>query len=214
MAEKQSEKLKTRIVKMSSLVEEQVGLILNSIDGEFSELSDDNLINVAKFKKKDDKVRNVCGSIFKSKESTQEEIRWAMAAISISASLKRIGVLANKIAGQLNQVKVKPIFYTQIDFSDIAHLINRMLKVVIDAIIESDIDLIKQVKLLEDRLDDAVKENSEILISVMKEDSLNIEQALIYYSIYKEFERIGDHAYIISNEIYIAAYSNLKNEAE
>jgi len=214
MAEKQSEKLKTKIVKMSSLVEEQVGLILNSIDSEFSELLDDNLINVAKFKKKDDKVRNVCRSIFKSKESNQEEIRWAMAAISISASLKRIGVLANKIVGELNQVKVKPIFYTKIDFSDIAHLINRMLKVVIDAFIESDIDLIKQVKLLEDRLDEAIKENSEILISVMKEDPLNIEQALIYYSIYKEFERIGDHAYMISNEIYIAAYSNLKNEAE
>ncbi len=214
MAEKQSEKLKTKIVKMSSLVEEQVGLILNSIDSEFSELLDDNLINVAKFKKKDDKVRNVCRSIFKSKESNQEEIRWAMAAISISASLKRIGVLANKIVGELNQVKVKPIFYTKIDFSDIARLINRMLKIVIDAFIESDIDLIKQVKLLEDRLDEAIKENSEILISVMKEDPLNIEQALIYYSIYKEFERIGDHAYMISNEIYIAAYSNLKNEAE
>lgn len=200
--EVQLEKLKTKLIKMCSLVDEQVEFTIRAVQEENENLAVLVLERDYKVDRYDIKIERICQKLFALNQPVAMDLRLIMSALKINSNLERIGDLAVNIARYFIEMKTKPEFFGKIRFSESAYIAREMIKNAIDAFIEKDADLAKKVLLSDDKLDDIVMENSNILMNLMKGNPAYVENALRYYSIFREIERLGDHATNIAEEVY------------
>ncbi len=211
----QIEKLKTRLIKMCSLVDEQVEFAVRSIEEENESLGVLVLERDYKVDKHDIKIERICQKLFALNQPVAMDLRLIMSALKINSNLERIGDLSVKIARFGIELKGKPEFYSRIRFSETALIAREMIKNSIDSFIERDAELARKVLGTDDKLDDLTIENNKTLTELMKENREYVEAALAYYSIFQSLERLGDHATNIAEEVYfIVKAESIKHRSE
>ncbi len=198
----QIEKLKTKLIKMCSLVDEQVEFAIRSVEENNRALADIVEERDDKVDKYDIKIEKICQKMFALNQPVAMDLRLIMSALKINANLERIGDIAVNIALDSKDLDSTPSFFERLHFNEIADIARSMIKMAIDSFIDNDIDLAKKVITSDDKLDDLVNEDSNLLKEIMKEKPENVEPGLIFYSIFQELERLGDHATNIGEEVY------------
>ena len=205
----QIDKLKTKLIKMCSLVDEQVEFAIRAVEENNSTLADiveDRDSRVDKF---DIKIEKICQKMFALNQPVAMDLRLIMSALKINANLERIGDIAVNIALDSKDLQCTPDFFPRLHFNEIAGIARSMIKMAIDSFISNDIDLAKKVITSDDKLDDLVREDSKLIKEIMKEKTENIEPGLIFYSVFQELERLGDHATNIGEEVYFIMKAQL-----
>jgi phosphate transport system protein len=205
----QIDKLKTKLIKMCSLVDEQVEFAIRSIEKNNHTLADivedrDNRVD-----KYDIKIEKICQKMFALNQPVAMDLRLIMSALKINANLERIGDIAVNIALDSKELQAIPEFFPRLHFNEIAGIARSMIKMAIDSFISNDIDLAKKVISSDDKLDDLVIEDSKLIKEIMKEKTENIDPGLIFYSVFRELERLGDHATNIGEEVYFIMKAQL-----
>lgn len=198
----QLEKLKTKLFKMCSLVDEQVDYAIRSIEEwnkDYAKIVIERDSRVDKF---DDKIDRICQKLFALTQPVAMDLRFIMSALRINVNLERIGDLSVNIAKNVMDIKEKPKFLNKTDFKEAARMTRYMIKNSIDSFINTDSELAKSVLNLDDKLDEIVHENIAKLINELKDKPQFIEDGIKFYSIYQEMERLGDHATNIGEEVY------------
>lgn len=198
----QLEKLKTRIIKMCSLVDEQVEFAIRSIEEENVELAQLVIDRDKKVDKFDVKIDKICQKIFALNQPVAMDLRLIMSAMTINTNLERIGDIAVNIAESFLVLKKKPDFIHRINFIKMNKVTREMIRNAIDALIDNDARLAQKVIETDSILDNYNRENHQLLIDVMKENKDNIEAAVALLVISRQMERLGDHATNIAEDVY------------
>lgn len=198
----QIEKLKTRLIKMCSLVDEQVELALKAMDEGNTELADLVIERDAKVDKYDVKIEKICQKIFALSQPVAMDLRLIMSALTIDTNLERIGDLAVNIAESVGEIKEKPDFYSKTHIREMSQISREMIKNAIDAFIEGDPNLAKKVIETDDKVDDLNAVNHTILKGIMKESPENVEPGVALLVISRHLERLADHATNIAEDVY------------
>ena len=211
----QIEKLKTKLIKMCSLVDEQVEFAIRAVEEENKNLASIVLERDEKVDKYDVKVDRICQKLFALNQPVAMDLRLIMSAIKINANLERIGDLAVNIAHNAFEMEKRSDFYNRIGFSEAASLAREMIKNSIDSFIERDAELGRKVLLTDDKLDEMVMNSRNLLIQIMKENVDNIDAAMKFNTIFQSLERLGDHAVNIAEEVYfIVNAESIKHRSE
>lgn len=200
--ELQMEKLKKRILKMCSLVDEQFDSAFRAIKEENLELAKQVIENDDKVDKYDVKIDKACQKLFALRQPVATDLRFIMSAIMINSNLERIGDIAVNIAENFLLLKKKPLFMEKSKFTPMANLVKEMIRNSIDSFINNDRKLAQKVIEADDILDKYNAENHQILIDIMKENKDNIEAAVALLVICRQLERSGDHATNIAEDVY------------
>ncbi|MBA4251542.1 MAG: phosphate transport system regulatory protein PhoU [Chlorobiaceae bacterium] len=200
--DQQLEKLKTRLIKMCSLVDEQVEFAIKSVVDE-----DRNLANIVierdrKVDKYDLKVDKICQKIFALNQPVAMDLRLIMSALNINSNLERMGDIAVNIAENFLRLQQKPVFFERTNFIQMSVTVREMIKNSIDSFIDRDAKLAEKVILMDSVLDKLFIENNQIMIDIMKESINNIDTAVLILDMAKELERIGDHATNIAEDVF------------
>jgi phosphate transport system protein len=198
----QLDKLKTRLIKMCSLVDEQVELALKAIDEENIELADLVIDRDNKVDKYDVKIEKVCQKIFALNQPVAMDLRLIMSSLTINTNLERIGDLAVNIAESVKEIKNKPDFFEKTHLKEMSLLSREMIKNAIDSFIEGDPLLAQKVIQGDDRVDDLNAQNHTILKEIMKEKPDNVEPGVALLVISRHLERLADHATNIAEDVY------------
>jgi phosphate transport system protein len=196
------EKLKTRVIKMCSLVDEQVQFAIKSVEDDNLELAQSVIDRDKKVNKYDVKIDKICQKIFALAQPVAMDLRYIMSSLTINSNLERIGDIAVNIAENIILIKKKPEFYLDTKIEEMFNLTKRMLKNSIDAFIGSNPELAKEVILTDDVVDKLNAENHLILKSIMKQNSDNIESAVALLVISRELERLADHSTNIAEDVF------------
>lgn len=205
----QIEKLKTNIIKMCSLVDEQVELSLRSIEEEnmdFAKLVKERESKVDDF---DVKIERICQKIFALNQPVAMDLRLIMSALTIINNLERIGDIAENIAENYLLLQKKPNFYNRTNISKMIKVVKEMIRNAIDSFIEDDPELAKKVIDADDVVDDLNGENHKILKDIMKENTENIEPGVAILVISRQMERMCDHATNIAEDVYFIVEAQL-----
>jgi phosphate transport system protein len=205
----QIEKLKTRLIKMCSLVDEQVEFAIRSIEEENIELAQLVVDRDKKVDKFDVKIEKICQKIFALNQPVAMDLRLIMSSLTINNNLERIGDIAVNIAENFLLFGKKPAFFNKTKFSEMAKIAKEMVKDAIDAFIENNAKLAQKVIKTDDLLDELNRENHKILIDIMKEKTANIEQAVGLLVTSRQMERMGDHATNIAEDVYFIVEAQL-----
>lgn len=200
--EHQIEKLKTRVIKMCSLVDEQVEFALRAVEEENMELAALVKERDNKVDKYDVKIDKICQKIFALNQPVAMDLRLIMSSLTINSNLERIGDIAVNLAEGAMLLQRKPEFYSRTHIREMAVLSKEMIKNAIDAFIEGNAKLAEKVVQSDDRLDSLNAENHHLLIKIMKESPENIEPAVHLLVMSRQLERLGDHATNIAEDVY------------
>jgi len=196
------EKLKTRVIKMCSLVDEQVQFAIKSFEEENVELAQSVIDRDRKVNKYDVKIDKICQKIFALAQPVAMDLRYIMSSLTINSNLERIGDIAVNIAENVVLIQKKPEFFHDTKLEEMFNLTKRMLKNSIDAFIGGNPELAKEVILTDDVVDRLNAENHQILKSIMKQSPENIEAAVALLVISRELERLADHATNIAEDVF------------
>jgi len=203
------EKLKTRILKMCSLVDEQFQLAVKAVEEENLDIAKMVIERDVKVDKYDLKIEKICQKIFALSQPVAMDLRLIMSSMTLNTDLERIGDISVNIVENILMIKNKPDFYNRTKLPEMFSLTKEMLKNAIDAYINGNAELAKKVIISDDQVDKLNAENHSILKAIMKESPDNIEAAVALLVISRELERVADHSTNIAEDVFFIVEAQL-----
>jgi phosphate transport system protein len=203
------EKLKTRVIKMCSLVDEQVQSAIRALEEENLELAKEVIEKDNKVDKYDNKIDKICQKIFALTQPVAMDLRLIMSSLTINSNLERIGDLAVNIAEYALMMQRKPDFIKQTKLEEMFKVAKQMLKDSIDSYIGGNETLAKSVIETDDHLDKLNFDNHKILIEIMKQSPDNVEPAVALLVMSRQLERLGDHCTNIAEDVFFIVEAHL-----
>ncbi|MEJ5263442.1 MAG: phosphate signaling complex protein PhoU [Ignavibacterium sp.] len=203
------EKLKTRILKMCSLVDEQFQLAVKAVEEENLEIAKLVIERDAKVDKYDLKIEKICQKIFALSQPVAMDLRMIMSSMTLNTDLERIGDISVNIVENILLIQKKPEFYNRTKLTEMFSVTKEMLKNAIDAYINGNAELAKKVIISDDKVDKLNAENHSILKAIMKENPDNIEPAVALLVISRELERVADHSTNIAEDVFFIVEAQL-----
>jgi phosphate transport system protein len=203
------EKLKRRVMKMSSLVDEQVNNAIKSVQEENLELASEVIEKDNKVDKYDNKIDKICQRIFALTQPVAMDLRLIMSSLTINNNLERIGDIAVNIAEYIKMIERKPAFYDKTKLEQMFRVVRQMLKDAIDSYMAGDEKLARSVIEADDNIDRMNVENHKILIDIMKQNPDNIEPAIALLVMSRQVERLGDHCTNIAEDVFFIVEAHM-----
>ncbi len=200
--DQQLEKLKTRILKMCSLVDEQVEFAIRAVEEENPAFGDAVMEKEKKVDKYDIKIDKICQKIFALNQPVAMDLRLIMSALTINNNLERMGDIAVNIVENSKLIERKPEWIDKTNFPEMSKIVREMIRSSIDSFIQDNAQLAKKVIETDAVLDKLNKENHKLLIEIMKQKPDDIQTAVALLVISRQLERLGDHATNIAEDVY------------
>ena len=195
------EQLKSRLLEMGGLAEEQVrcavnGLVKRDRDDIARALTGDDPLNALHIE-----VDNRCFRLLALYQPMAVDLRAIVAAVKINTDLERVGDLAINIAEAAQRYVGHPPVKKLIDIPRMAVIAQAMLRDALDAFVRRDTALAQSVLNQDDELDALKTQIFRELLTYMLQDPATIEAALDLILISRHLERIGDHATNIAEDV-------------
>ena len=186
------ESIRTHVLTMGGLVEQQLSYAIQALHKEDIELArkvvrDDHKVNAMEVS-----IDDACTRIIAKRQPPAKDLRLIMAIIKTITDLERIGDVATKMAyvaiespssqEQMFQVSLEPLCRQAIG----------MLHQVLDAFARMDVDSAAEVYKLDDKIDAEYEAVIRQLMTYMMEDPKNIPHILQVMWSARAIERVGD----------------------
>jgi phosphate:Na+ symporter len=127
--------------------------------------------------------------------------------LTITGNVERIGDHAVNVCGYSRQLKEKNIKLSdmaQKEVEEIRKTLDKLLKVLLETESIADIDVIEwhgKIAAMEQKIDDMTKEYRNNMFERIRNGSCKDEGSILFSEMLTDFERIGDHALNISDEL-------------
>ncbi len=209
------EKLKQKLLSLSSQVEEQLWLSVKSIKERDSQLARRVIDLVYEIDKHEVDVEEDCLKILALYQPVAVDLRFIVTAFKINNDLERIGDLSVNIAERSEFLARHVPVDTPFDFDLMAEKVQSMLRDSIAALVNLDCFLAYKVC----RRDDDVDAMNKEMYDRVKQDILacpeHIESLIHLLSVSRHLERIADHATNIAEDvIYMVEGQIIRHKTE
>jgi phosphate transport system protein len=208
------ETLKTRLLEMGGMAEEEVRLAIKGLmDGDAGitdrVLGGDEPLNAMHIE-----IDNRCFRLLALYQPMAADLRTIVAAVKINTDLERVGDLAVNVAEAARRYRTHAPVKKLIDIPLMATIAQTMLRDALDAFVRRDMDLAQHVLNEDDRLDALKTQIFRELLTYMLQDPTTIEPALDLILVSRHLERIGDHATNIAEDvIFIVSAKDVRHHA-
>ncbi|HCN05514.1 MAG TPA: phosphate transport system regulatory protein PhoU [Bacteroidetes bacterium] len=207
--EEDLDKLRTRLIRMGSLVEEQVEFAFRALREGNAELARIVVERDDKVDKLDLKIDKQCQRIFALNQPVASDLRLLLAAVKINNELERIGDMASDIAEVVLHEPRVHVLVDQLGLTRITAATYKMLKSSIDAFINNDPDLATHILPSDATVDQLYAQLQAELIDVMRERPEDISTGAHLLITLHDIERMADHATNIAENVIFLVQAKL-----
>ena len=199
--QRQIEVLKQKILYVGTLVEEAIAkaiaALINRDAGLAKKVMDaDNDID-----RMEVDVEEECLKILALYQPVAADLRFVVAVLKINNDLERMGDLAQNIAKRVVYLaKADPMDLT-IDYRSMAAKAQTMVKQSLDALVNADTALARQVRMEDDEVDQARQRIREQIMGAIRRHPDRVEYLLKYNSVSKHLERLADMATNVAEDV-------------
>lgn len=206
--------LKEQLLRMGSVVEQQIQRALQALVDRDSELAqlvverDHNVNNL------DVTIDDTCIRLLALHQPTAGDLRFITTAMKISSELERMGDLADNIAHRALELNEESQLKPYIDIPRMGNWTMQMVQECLNAFVNSDSTLARKVCGDDDFVDDVNEQLFRELLSFMLENPRTITRAIRLTFVAKSLERIADHATNIAElVVYMVEGKNIRHTA-
>jgi phosphate transport system protein len=208
------EQLKTRLLEMGGIAEEQVRTAVKGLVDRDHSLIDQVLLGDDPLNSLHIEIDGRCFTLLALYQPMAADLRTIVAAVKINTDLERVGDLAVNIAEAARRYVAHAPVKKLIDIPRMATIAQAMLRDALDAFVRRDTELAQQVLNEDDRLDSLKTQIFRELLTYMLQDPSTIEPALDLILISRHLERIGDHATNVAEDvIFIVSARDVRHHA-
>ncbi len=198
---------------MGGIVESQVALAAEAIMARDTEAATRVVEGDPKVDAIEREVEQFVIRMLALRQPMAADLRHIVAALKITGDLERIGDYAANVAKRSIVLGQFSLSLSLSGLGHMAQLVQDNLKLIIDAVGESDADKAIQVWRSDQMIDDLYNTVFRELITYMMEDPRNITPCTHLLFIAKNLERIGDHATNIAETVHYAVNGEPLTEA-
>jgi len=209
------DQLRTNIIKMGSLVDEQIDMATIALlesNVERARLVMDRDRKVDEF---DNLIDSQCERIFALTQPVATDLRLIMAALKINHELERMGDIAVNIAERAISLQYHLELLRKSRVIEMSSIAREMVKHAIDSFVNNDPELAREILPTDDLVDNLNKTIFHFLVSEMRANPDIIEPAAHIIVLSRHLERLADHATNISEDVvYLVDAKIVKHHAE
>jgi phosphate transport system protein len=213
--QREIDSLKKKILRLSTMVEENVERAVRSVEKRDADLADkvidmDKAVDIMEIE-----VEEECLKILALHQPVAVDLRFIVAVLKLNNDLERIGDLTVNIAERSLVLSGRPDFTFTSNFPAMMEKARLMLKKCLDALVNLDPKLALEVCASDDEVDALYREMFEKVKDGIRQSPDSIDDYLQMLSITRHLERIADHATNIAEDvIYMIEGSIIRHSAE
>lgn len=195
------EKLKRKLLALSAYVEESVQRAVKAIATRDDKLAQRVIETDYEVDEMEVDVEEDCLKILALHQPVAVDLRYIIAVLKINNDLERIGDLAVNIAERAvflsRMVKTK----TPFDFVTMSSKVQLMLQKSLDAIVNSDSKLAREVLVSDDEIDEINRQMYQAVIDAIRDEPDKVDNLIQMLAVSRNLERIADHTSNIAEDV-------------
>lgn len=207
--EEELDKLRTRVIKMGSLVEEQIDFSFKSLLESNFELGKIVVDRDKKVDKFDVKIDKLCQRIFALTQPVALDLRLIMSALKINNELERMGDIAVNLAERAESLEPYTNLMKEIGIEDMMSKVKIIVSKTIDSFVNNDRDAAFSVIKSDDIIDRMENDIFDKLVKLMETDNNVVKPGAHIITVLKNLERLADHSTNIAEEVVFLVDSKI-----
>jgi phosphate transport system protein len=196
------DQLNNTIAQMGGLAEIQIANAIDAVIKRDPALGAKTVDADARIDELEHEVQNQVVRLLALRQPMARDLRNIVAALKISSDLERIADYAANVAKRTQALVQSPVVNPIFAIPRMGTLAQALIKDVLDAYAERNIDKALQVWRRDEELDEMYAGLFRELLTYMMEDPRNITPCTHLLFIAKNIERIGDHATNIAETVH------------
>ena len=213
--DKELKRLKEKLLKMASIVEESIAMAVKSLKDRKGELAQEVLKREEIINLLDIEIDELCLRLLVLRQPMAVDLRFITSAMKIVSELERMGDQAVNIAQRSLELLKLPLLKPLIDIPRMATLAQDMVKDSINAFVNKDEKLARNVCERDDEVDNLNDQIFRELLTYMMQDPTTIRRAVDLILVGRHLERIADHTTNISEDvIYLVKGKTIKHHID
>jgi len=213
--ERELESLKTMLMKMASMAEENVLNAMRSLIDKNVPLAErvmeaDNRVDALELE-----IDNAIVDILALQKPVASDLRFIIAAQKINNDLERISDHAINIAQSAKTLTESGKVTTTLEIPAMAETTKTMLRDALDAFLHLDPAQARRVCTMDDKIDDMNRSNARQVIGLIQGKQMPVEEGLDLIRVSRNLERVADLTTNIAEEVVFLTQARvLKHHAD
>jgi phosphate transport system protein len=188
------EKLRTSLLEMGMLVDDQIGRAMRALAERDEALARATIDRDHTVNRLDVEIDDLAIKLLALRQPAARDLRLITTALKISTDLERVGDMASHMAERACELAAEPPIHPGIDLSHMAGLARDMLQRALDAFVRGDAGLALAVCQADDAVDKLHDQFLRDIASFMTAEPRAIGRAMRFLFVSKNLERVADHA--------------------
>lgn len=199
--QKEIEKLKRDILYLAAVVEENVRRAVRSIQERDLNLAEKVIAVDLEIDRKEVWIEEDCLKILALHQPVAIDLRFIAAMLKLNNDLERIGDLAVNIAERSLYLAKTKRTDVSFDYRAMARKTEGMLRKSLDAVVNMDVELAREVIASDDEVDEIERKIVAQTQEAIQEKPDQVDRLLHHMFVARHLERIADHATNIAEDV-------------
>ena len=193
--------LKKKILLMGAEAEESLGKAVHALTTRDSELARQVIASDEDMDHLEVEIEEECLKILALYQPVAIDLRYVIAVLKINNDLERIGDLAVNIAERAMYLSSLAPIDLPLDFSGMSDKTQLMVKRSLDALVNMDTTLARQVRASDDEIDEINRHMYRVFEDYIRQHPERVSEALHLVSVSRHMERIADQATNVAEDV-------------
>lgn len=198
--QREIEKIKKEILFLGAIVEDRLKKAIFAIKTEDLGLAQKIIDTDFEIDEKEIEVEENCLKVLALYQPVATDLRFLVAVIKINNDLERVADYASNIARRYKTSSQDPNKF-KYDYSAMADLTVKMLKMSLDALVRTDVDIAYEVRDMDTNVNIMRNEAYDSMKKDIQKHPDMVSEIINMYLISRHLERIGDHTTNIAEEV-------------
>jgi phosphate transport system protein len=199
--EEQLDLLTEKILLLGGLVEQAIGRSVDALVGRDSDVARRVIANDTEVDRVELEIDRICMETLALQQPFARDLRFITTAMKITTDLERVADLAVNVSERAIELNEEPQLKPFVDLPLMARRAQEMVHGALDAFVQRDAIAARAVIAMDDDLDARMEQIFRELLSFMVEEPRSITRALRLTFVAKYFERIGDQATNVCEQV-------------
>lgn len=186
------------LAKMTAMISKSMNQMIIALKEKDIQLANEVIEDDEKVDAMELKIEKDCILVLARHQPIASDLRDVTSVFRVIADLERIGDQCADICGYVLMLEKEEYIKPLIDIPKMAIECEKMMNLSIRSFISKDLELAKQVLMMDNTIDDYFENIREELIEIMKINPDSVRQCTYLILIVKYLEKIADHATNIS----------------
>jgi len=202
MLETELRVLQHQLLEMAGLAEQMLRQAVESVLTRDAVLAQNVLKTDDRVDRFENEIESMCIQLIALHQPVAFELRFLTMTMKISRNIERLADKSVAIANRSLELLAYPPIKPFVDLPYLAQLIQEMVKDVLDAFVNRDAELAREIRGRDSKVDAIYQRMLRELLTTLGEHPKLIHQGIRILLLFRHLERVGDLAANIGEEVY------------